>query len=92
MKKISVIGAGNVGATAALKMAQKELGNIVLIDVVEGVAQGKALDIQQSMPLWESQSSITGTSDFSEMKVLKSSSLLLVFPSNREIVGKISLM
>lgn len=67
MPKISVIGAGNVGATAALKMAQKGLGDIVLVDVAEGVPQGKALDIQQSMPLWGSRSRIVGTNDFSDM-------------------------
>jgi malate dehydrogenase len=67
MPKISVIGAGNVGATAALKIAQKGLGDVVLVDVVEGVPQGKALDIEQSMPLWGSTSRITGTNDFSDM-------------------------
>ncbi len=67
MPKISIIGAGNVGATAALKIAQKGLGDIVLVDIAEGVPQGKALDIQQSMPLWGSRSRITGTNDFSEI-------------------------
>lgn len=57
-----------MGATAALKMAQKGLGDIVLVDVVEGVPQGKALDIQQSMPLWGSKSRVEGTNDFSEME------------------------
>jgi malate dehydrogenase len=68
MPRISVIGAGNVGATAALKMAQKGLGDVLLVDIVEGVPQGKALDIQQSMPLWGSSSRVTGTNDFSEMR------------------------
>jgi malate dehydrogenase len=68
MPKISVIGAGNVGATAALKIAQKGLGDVVLVDVVDGIPQGKALDIQQSMPLWGSRSRVEGTNDFSDIR------------------------
>lgn len=63
--KISIIGAGNVGSTAALKIAQKNLGDVVLVDIVEGLPQGKALDIQHSMPLWKSSSKVIGTNDFS---------------------------
>ena len=44
-KKISVIGAGFVGATAAHWAAEKELGNVVLVDILEGIPQGKALDL-----------------------------------------------
>jgi malate dehydrogenase len=66
--KISIIGAGNVGASTALKLCEKELGDVVLVDVVEGVPQGKALDIQQAMPLNSSNSRITGSNDFSEIK------------------------
>ena len=65
MPKISIIGAGNVGATAAMKICQKRLGDVVLVDIAEGIPQGKALDIQQSMPLWGSDSRVTGTNDFS---------------------------
>ena len=50
-KKISVIGAGNVGATAAFLIAQKQLGDVVMIDIVDGVPQGKALDMAQMGPV-----------------------------------------
>ena len=46
-KKIAVIGAGNVGATCAFVLAQKKLGDIVLLDIYEGFAKGKALDMSQ---------------------------------------------
>ena len=50
-KKITVVGAGNVGATAAHWLASKELGDVVLVDIVEGVPQGKALDLAQAAPV-----------------------------------------
>src|SRR4029078_10961676 len=50
-KKIAVVGAGNVGATAAHWLASKELGDVVLVDIVEGVPQGKALDLAQAAPI-----------------------------------------
>ena len=50
-KKIALIGAGNIGGTLAHLAAQKELGDIVLFDVVEGVPQGKALDLSQCGPI-----------------------------------------
>src|SRR5205085_3231629 len=49
--KITVVGAGNVGATAALWIASKELGDVALVDIVEGVPQGKALDMAQTAPV-----------------------------------------
>src|SRR4026207_1106709 len=49
--KITVVGAGNVGATAAHWLAAKELGDVVLVDIVEGVPQGKALDLAQAAPV-----------------------------------------
>lgn len=67
-KKISVIGAGNVGATCALYLAQKELGDIVLLDVMEGVPQGKALDILQSAPVFGFDVQVTGTNDYADVK------------------------
>ncbi|MCX6707894.1 MAG: malate dehydrogenase [Candidatus Woesearchaeota archaeon] len=67
--KISVIGAGNVGASVALKICEKELAEeVVLVDIVEGVPQGKALDILQAMPLNGSNARITGTNDYSQIK------------------------
>ena len=50
-KKITVVGAGNVGATAAHWLAAKELGDVVLVDIVEGIPQGKALDLAQAAPI-----------------------------------------
>src|SRR3984893_12447991 len=50
-KKITVVGAGKVGATAAHWLAAKELGDIVLVDIVEGIPQGKALDLAQAAPI-----------------------------------------
>ncbi|NWF76718.1 MAG: malate dehydrogenase [Nitrospirae bacterium] len=65
-KKVSVIGAGNVGATTALFIAQSGLANVVLFDVVEGMPQGKALDMAEACPLWNSSSKITGTNNYSD--------------------------
>ena len=50
-KKVSIVGAGNVGATAAHWIAAKELADVVLIDVVEGIPQGKALDLLEALPI-----------------------------------------
>ena len=49
-KKVTVIGAGNVGATAAQRLAEKELCDVVLVDIIEGVPQGKALDLAAGRP------------------------------------------
>ena len=49
--KITVVGAGNVGATAAHWLASKELGDVVLVDIVEGMPQGKSLDLAQAAPI-----------------------------------------
>ncbi len=65
-KKVTVVGAGNVGATAAFIAAQKELANIVLIDVVEGVPQGKALDMYESSPLLGFDAMVHGTQDYAD--------------------------
>ncbi len=66
--KISVIGAGNVGATAALFLAQKELGDVVLVDVVEGIPQGKALDLREAAPVLGFSGSVTGTNSFEDIR------------------------
>jgi malate dehydrogenase len=65
-KKITIIGAGQVGTTVAQLVAYKNLGNIVLVDIVEGVPQGKALDLQQSGCLQAFDSIITGTNDYKD--------------------------
>jgi malate dehydrogenase len=67
--RIAVVGAGMVGSSAALKMAQKELGDIVLVDVVEFVAEGKALDMAESSPLDGFDVALVGkTNDYSVIK------------------------
>jgi len=63
-KKITIVGAGNVGATAAHIAATREIGDIVLIDIVEGLAEGKALDIAEAAPVQLYSSKITGTLDW----------------------------
>ncbi len=61
--KITIVGAGNVGATCAHWCASKELGDIVLVDIVEGIPQGKALDLAESAPVERFDTRIVGTSD-----------------------------
>lgn len=65
-KKITVVGAGNVGATAAHWAASKELGDIVLIDVVEGIPQGKALDLMEAAPVEGYDCNIIGTNNYED--------------------------
>jgi malate dehydrogenase len=65
-KKITVVGAGQVGTTVAQLAAYKNLGNVVLIDIVEGVPQGKALDLQESGCLQVFDSIVTGTNDYKD--------------------------
>ena len=65
-KKVTVVGAGNVGATAAHWIAAKELANVVLIDIVEGVPQGKALDLLQAMPIEKRDAHVIGTNDYKD--------------------------
>jgi malate dehydrogenase len=65
-KKITVVGSGNVGATAAFLAAYKELGDIVLLDVMEGVPQGKALDMYEASPILGYDVNIKGTQDYAD--------------------------
>jgi malate dehydrogenase len=65
-RKVTIVGAGNVGATAAHWIAAKELADVVLIDVVEGVPQGKALDLLEAMPIEKRDVSIVGTNDYAD--------------------------
>jgi len=65
-KKVTIVGAGNVGATAAHWIAAKELADVVLIDVVEGVPQGKGLDLLEAMPIEKRDVSIIGTNDYAD--------------------------
>ncbi|HEV3202538.1 MAG TPA: malate dehydrogenase [Bryobacteraceae bacterium] len=63
-KKVTVVGAGNVGANCALRIADKELADVVLVDVIEGVPQGKGLDLLQSGPVQGYDVTITGANDY----------------------------
>jgi len=64
--KITVVGAGNVGATAAQYAVEKELGDVVLVDVIEGIPQGKALDMLQAGPIHRYDSLLTGSNGYEE--------------------------
>src|SRR5258705_5432589 len=64
--KVSIVGSGNVGETAAHWIASKELADVVLIDIVEGVPQGKALDLLQAMPIEKRDSHVIGTNDYAD--------------------------
>jgi malate dehydrogenase len=63
-KKVTVIGAGNVGATAAQRLAEKELCDVVLVDIVEGVPQGKALDLAEAAPIEKHDAHLTGANAY----------------------------
>jgi malate dehydrogenase len=65
-KKITVVGAGNVGATTAHWLVSKELGDVVLVDIVEGMPQGKALDLAQAGPIEGYDSRLVGTNGYRE--------------------------
>jgi malate dehydrogenase len=65
-KKITVVGAGFVGATAAHWAALKELGDVCLIDIVEGMPQGKGLDLRQASPIEGFDSNVVGTNDYAD--------------------------
>ncbi len=65
-KKVTIVGSGNVGATAAHWIASKELADVVLIDIVEGVPQGKGLDLLEAMPIERRDSHIIGTQDYAD--------------------------
>ena len=63
-KKIALVGSGNIGGTLALLIGLKQLGDVVLFDVVDGVPQGKALDIAQASPIEDFDAAITGGTDY----------------------------
>src|SRR4051812_13425142 len=65
-KKVTIVGSGNVGATGAHWIASKELADVVLIDILEGVPQGKALDLLQAMPIEKKDSFVVGTQDYAD--------------------------
>ena len=63
-KKVTVIGAGNVGATAAQRLCEKELCDVVLVDIIEGVPQGKALDLTEAAPIEKHDAKVIGTNGY----------------------------
>src|ERR1041384_4021065 len=65
-KKVTIVGSGNVGATAAHWIASKELADVVLIDIVDGVPQGKGLDLLEAMPIEKRDASIIGDDDYAD--------------------------
>jgi malate dehydrogenase len=67
-KKIALVGAGQIGGTLALLAGMKELGDVVLLDVVEGVPQGKALDIAEASPVDGFNAGFSGSNDYADLK------------------------
>src|SRR5260370_5259601 len=65
-KKVTVVGAGKVGATAAQWIASKELADVVLVDIMDGIPQGKGLDLLEAMPIEKKDSFVIGTNDYAE--------------------------
>src|SRR5713226_8871672 len=65
-KKVTIVGSGNVGATTAHWIASKELADVVLIDIIEGVPQGKGLDLLEAMPIEKRDSYVYGTQDYAD--------------------------
>ena len=70
-RKVTVVGAGNVGATCAQELARRDYADVVLVDIKEGLPQGKALDIDQSGPVLGYEPSVVGTSDVADAIVDK---------------------
>lgn len=66
-KKIALIGAGNIGGVLAQLIAEKELGDVVLFDIVEGLPQGKALDIWEGTPVWGADCRLAGTNSYQDI-------------------------
>ncbi|MBM3290614.1 MAG: malate dehydrogenase, partial [Candidatus Hydrogenedentes bacterium] len=67
-KKIALVGAGNIGGTLAHLIGLKELGDVVMFDVVEGIPQGKSLDLIQSSAIEGFDAQIAGTNDYAALK------------------------
>ncbi|HOU21611.1 MAG TPA: malate dehydrogenase, partial [Kiritimatiellia bacterium] len=63
-QKVTVVGAGNVGATAAQRLAEKELADVVLVDIIEGVPQGKSLDLAQAAPIEKHDAHLAGANTY----------------------------
>ena len=63
-KKITVIGAGNVGASVAAYASAQELGDVVLVDILEGIPEGKGLDMFETTPVLGADTKVVGTNDY----------------------------
>ncbi len=74
-KKVTVIGAGNVGATTAQRLVEKELCDVVLIDILDGIPQGKSLDLTEAAPIEKHDSHIIGTNDY---EISKDSDIIII--------------
>lgn len=68
VSKVTVVGSGNVGATVAQYVAEKNVADVVLIDIIEGMPQGKSLDLMEAAPLHGHNRKITGTNDYADTK------------------------
>lgn len=68
VSKVTVIGSGNVGATVAQYVAEKDVADVVLIDIVEGMPQGKALDLMEGAPIHGHDRKIVGTNNYADTK------------------------
>ena len=92
-RKVAVIGAGNVGATCAFVLAQKNVGQIVMLDIYEGFAKGKALDMSQGGQVLNYDGKISGTKDYSDIAGADVVVVTSGFPrmpgmSREDLVGK----
>ena len=67
-KKITVIGAGNVGASVAAYASAQQLGDVVLVDILEGIPQGKGLDLYETIPVLGVDTKVIGTNDYQDSK------------------------
>ncbi|MDO8785105.1 MAG: malate dehydrogenase [Syntrophales bacterium] len=65
-KKVTVVGAGNVGGTVAQRLAEKELCDVVLVDIIEGIPQGKALDLSEAAPIEKHDAHLIGTNEYAD--------------------------
>ena len=65
-RKVTVVGAGNVGATLGQRIADRELADVVLVDIIEGMPQGKGLDIMEAMPVEGTDARVLGTNDYKD--------------------------
>src|SRR4051794_24107170 len=100
--KVTVVGAGNVGATTAQRLAERDFADVVLVDIVEGMPQGKALDLNQSAPVLGNEPNMVGTNGYEETAGSEIVIITSGFPrqpgmsrddllaKNKEIVGDVA--